>query len=189
MGRLHRLVKLSERHEAYCLGRVAGRPMVDAYMEAGFTASRPNARKEASRLEQEPLIAARLKVLWAAKFRDLHMTADEALARIAMIARTDAARLYDEDGNLHSPANLPPEASVMVAGIEVTEEFDGKGKDRVKVSETKKVRLRDPAPYLRLLAEHHKIVKAPEEGLNALAGAIADRLKAARERKRKEPPP
>lgn len=183
-----KIKKLSERHELYCLERVGGKTQTDAYMAAGFHSQRTNARKEASRLERDVMVAARLKELWAAKFKQLHMNADEVLARVAMLARTDAAKLYDDNGNLHNPADLPLETSVMVAGIEVTEEFDGKGKARVKVSETKKVRLRDPAPYLRLLAEHHKIVKAPEEGLNALAGAIADRLKAARERKRKESP-
>lgn len=182
------LLKLNERHEAYCLGRVAGRPMVDAYMEAGFKASRPNARKEASRLEQEPLIAARLKVLWAAKFKDLHMTADEVLARVAMLARTNAQDVLDADGCVPNVQDLPLQHAVQLAGLEITEEFGTVNKKRVKVGQKTKVRLRDPAPYLRLLAEHHKIVKAPDEGLNALAGAIADRLKAARERKRKESP-
>jgi len=188
MGRQRLLQKLNERHEAYCLGRVAGRPMVDAYMDAGFSATRPNARKEASKLEQDPMIAARLKALWAEKFKTLHMNADEVLARVAMLARTSAQNVLDGDGCVPNVAELPLEHAVQLAGLEITEEFGTVNKKRVKVGQKTKVRLRDPAPYLRLLAEHHKLVKAPEEGLNALAGAIADRLKAARERKRKESP-
>jgi Terminase small subunit len=188
MGRHTRLAKLNERHEAYCLLRVAGRTQTDAYMEAGYTCkSRDTGRKEASKLEQDPLIASRLKVLWAEKFKVLHMDADEILARTAMIARSDARSLFDERGNMRPLHELTPEEAAAIAGVETLEEFDGTGKDRVKVGDVRKVRLRDPMPALRLLAEHKKLVKAPEEGLNALAGAIADRLKAARERKRKEP--
>lgn len=181
------LLKLNERHEAYCLLRVAGRHQTDSYMEAGFSAKRETARKEASMLERDPLIASRLKALWAEKFRALHMDADEILARTAMIARSDARSLFDEKGNMRPLHELTPEEAAAIAGVETLEEFDGTGKDRVKVGDVRKVRLRDPMPALRLLAEHKKLVKAPEEGLNALAGAIAERLKAARERKRKEP--
>lgn len=166
------LLKLNERHEAYCLGRVAGRPKVDAYMEAGFKASRSTARREASKLEQEPVIAARLRTLYAEKFKQLHMTADEVLYRLALVARADARTGFDDEGKPLPPHKLTDEAAAAITG------WDADGRPR----------LRDTTPVLRILAEHHKVIKAPEEGLNALAGAIADRLKAARERKRKESP-
>jgi phage terminase small subunit len=181
---------LNGRHEAYCLLRVAGRNQTDAYLEAGYGCkSRDTARKEASKLERDPKIAARLAVLWAEKFKALHMDADEILARTAMIARSDVRSLFDDKGNMRPLHELTPEDAAAIAGVETLEEFEGTGKDRVKVGDVRKVRLRDPMPALRLLAEHKKLVKAPEEGLNALAGALAERLKAARERKRKESKP
>jgi phage terminase small subunit len=174
--------KLNHRHEAYILARVAGKMGAVAAREAGFGERR--ARQTAYELEQDPAIRARIAELRAEKLRALHMDADEILARAAMIARSDPRALFDEKGNLRPLSELSDQEAAAIAGIESSEEFDGKGKDRVKVGDVRKVRLRDPMPALRLLAEHKKLVKSPEEGLNALAGAIADRLKAARERRR-----
>lgn len=189
MPRTTGLKKLNEKHETYCLLRVAGETRLAAYRGAGFggKGNETTTRKDASNFDRDPLIQARMAELWQEKLKSLHMDVDEILARVAMIARADVRALYDENGNLLPPGDLDVMAAAGIAGIETVEEFEGTGKDRVKVGDVRKVRLRDPMPALRLLAEHKKLVKAPEEGLNALAGAIADRLKAARERKRKEP--
>lgn len=180
------LKKLGDRHEVYCLARVAGKTKTAAAKEAGYTGSRAN--RQGWEMERDPLIAARIAELRAERFRALQMDADEILARAAMIARADLRALYDEKGKLRPISELSDEEAAAIAGIETVEEFDGTGKARVKVGDVRKVRLRDPMAALRLLAEHKKLVKAPEEGLNALAGAIADRLKAARERRRKTQP-
>lgn len=182
------LAKLSPRHEEFCLHRVAGMRLGPAYMAAGMGRTLKQATKEAWTLEQQPLIQARIAELRAEKFKALHMGVDEILARTAMIARADPRALFDERGNLRPLHELTDEEAAALAGLETVEEFDGTGKNRVKVGDVRKVRLRDPMPAIRLLAEHKKLVKAPEEGLNALAGAIAERLKAKRAAKRQEPP-
>lgn len=183
------LDKLSPQHEVFCIAYVAMRQNgARAAVEAGYSVK--TAKQIASRLVADPLIKARISELMAEKFRALHMTADEVLARAALVARSDVRGLYNEDGTLKAPHELDDTAAAAVAGIEVLEEFDGSGKDRVKVGETKKVRLRDPMPAIRLLAEHHKLVRTPDEAANAIFGALADRFKRARERKRnKEPKP
>lgn len=181
------LKKISPWHEEYCLHRVAGLRLAQAYMAAGKGRSVEQAKKDAWALEQDPKIKARLAELRAEKFKKLHMDVDEILARTAMIARSDARALFDDKGNLRPLHELTDEEAAALAGLETVEEFDGTGKNRVKVGEVRKVRLRDPMPAIRLLAEHKKLVKAPEEGLNALAGAIAERLKAKRAAKRQEP--
>lgn len=183
------LDKLGPRHETFCLAYVAnGQNGTRAAIAAGF--SENSAKQTAARLTADPLVKARIAELLTEKFRALHMTADEVLARAALVARSDVRGLYNEDGTLKAPHELDDAAAAAVAGIEVLEEFDGKGKDRVKVGETKKVRLRDPMAAIRLLAEHHKLVRTPDEAANAIFGALADRFKRARERKRnKEPKP
>lgn len=181
------LLKLNAMHEDFLLRYVA-RPSnaTAAYIAAGFSPG--GARQSAHRLLQDPLIAKRLKQLVEEKHRALHMDVDEILARAAMIARSGIAQVFDEDDNLIAPSKLDEASAAAIAGIEVVETFEGKGKDRVKTGEIKKVRLRDPMPALRLLAEHKKLVKNADEGVNALASAIADRLKAARERRRTKEP-
>jgi phage terminase small subunit len=182
------LKRLTPAHEDFLL-RFIARPAsaTAAYIAAGFSPG--GARQSASRLLQDPLVAKRYKQLIEEKHKALHMDVDEILARTAMYARVDAAVLYDEQGNLRPIHLLSETESVGIAGIEVVETFSGTGKDRVKTGEIKKVRLRDPMPALRLLAEHKKLVKSNDEGVNALASALADRLKAARERRRSKDKP
>lgn len=183
------LTELNQRHELFCLEFVA-RGLKDqqgAYIAAGF--SPQGAKSSASHLRWDPLIAARIAELLADRFKRLHMDADEILARAAMIARADMRALYDDKGNLLSPNELDMESAAGVASVKVFEEFSGTGKNRVKVGETREVRLRDPMPAIRLLAEHKKLVKAPDTGVNALANALAQRLGAARAQKRKERKP
>lgn len=185
-----RLQKLGPRHEEFLLHRMRGLTLHDAYRLAGFGKSTTkNYKGDAWHLENDPLVKERKRELLAAKFKALHMDVDEILARAAMIARSDVRELFDGNGALINPADLPQEAAAAVAGIETFEEFDGKGKDRVKVGDVRKVRLRDPMPAIRLLAEHKKLVSNPAEAMNSLVTALADRLKAARERKRKEQTP
>ncbi len=184
--RVQGLEKLNDRHRLFCMEYVAnGLTMqAKAYIAAGFS---PNgARTSASCLLRDPLIKAYVAELMSVRFKQLHMDIDEILARAAMLARADVRGLFDESGKLLDPSELDPETAAGVAGIKVYEEFSGTGKDRVKVGETKEVRLRDPMPAIRLLAEHKKLVKAPDSGINALANALASRLRAAREAKRKE---
>lgn len=179
------LDKLNAKHEAFCLAYIAnGQNATRAAIEVGYT---QNASRQAGhRLYSDPLIRARIKELLDEKFKALHMGADEVLARAALIARADIRGLFNDDGTLKSPHELNDAEAAALAGLDVLEEFSGTGKDRVKVGETKKVRLRDPMAAIRLLAEHHKLVRTPDEAANAIFGALADRFKAARERKRKK---
>lgn len=181
------LKKLTAAHEDFLLRYIA-RPAsaTAAYIAAGFSPG--GAKQSAHRLLQDPLVAARYKQLVAEKHRALHMDVDEILARVAMHARIDASMLYDDKGQLRPIHEMEAEHSVAIAGIEVQEITSGTGKDAKVVGALKKVRLRDPMPALRLLAEHKKLVKNADEGVNALASAIADRLKAARERRRNKEP-
>jgi phage terminase small subunit len=180
------LQKLNMRHELFCVTYIAQglKHAPKAYVAAGFSAG--GAHQSAWQLMQDPLIKARIAELMNERFKKLHMEVDELLARTAMLARADVRGLYDENGKLLAPSDLDMETAVGVASVKVYEEFSGTGKDRVKVGETKEVRLRDPMPAIRLLAEHKKLVKVPDTGVNALANALASRLRAAREHKRKK---
>ena len=180
-----KLQKLQPRHEEFILNYLSNNNnAARAAIAAGF--SEKTARQIGYRLLREPLIAERISELMAEKFKRLHMSADEILARTALVARADVRGLFNDDGTLKPVSELDDTAAAAIAGIEVLEEFSGTGKDRVKVGETKKVRLRDPMAALRLLAEHKKLVKTPDDAANAIVTALADRFKAARERKRKK---
>lgn len=170
------LKSLTEGHRLFILNYVA-RPQnaKQAYLDAGFAPG--GAKQNASALLRDPLVSAEIARLLGEKYKALHMDVDEILARAAMLARTDITAIIDKDGNVMPLHEIDEAQAVAIAGIDVEHKGDGRT--------VTKVRLRDPMPAIRLLAEHKKLVKNADEGVNALASAIAERLKLARERHRK----
>lgn len=177
------LAKLSPQHHLFVLNYVA-RPSsaTAAYIAAGFSPG--GAKQSASRMLADPLIKAEVSRLMGEKFKALHMDVDEILARTASLARVNAADLFDELGNLKPIHDLEEHHALAIAGVDVQEITTGSGETAKVVGSLKKVRLRDPMPALRLLAEHKKLVRNPDEGMNALASALADRLNQARMRRK-----
>lgn len=175
--------QLGPQHHRFIANYVA-RPhsAAAAYIAAGF--SPRGARQSAHKLLQDPLIQAEVKRLIEEKHKALHMDVDEILARAAMLARIDVAALYDENGALRPIHELEESASIAISGIEVQEVTEGTGKNAKVVGSIKKVRLRDPMAAIRLLAEHKKLVRNTDDGVNALASALAERLNQARMRRK-----
>lgn len=177
------LKRLTPRHMTFLLHYVARMNNAGAsYIAAGFSPG--GAKQSAHRLLQEPLIKAELKRLIDEKHKALHMDVDEILARAAMLARLDVRALFDEKGQLRPVHELEEEHAVAIAGIEMQEITSGTGKNAKVVGSLKKVRLRDPMAAIRLLAEHKKLVRNTDDGVNALASALAERLNQARMRRK-----
>jgi phage terminase small subunit len=175
--------QLGPQHHRFIANYVA-RPhnAASAYIAAGFSPG--GARQSVHKLLRDPMIQAEIKRLIEEKHKALHMDVDEILARAAMLARIDVAALYDENGALRPIHELDESASIAISGIEVQEITSGTGKNAKVIGSLKKVRLRDPMAAIRLLAEHKKLVRNTDDGVNALASAIAERLNKARMRRK-----
>jgi phage terminase small subunit len=175
--------KLGPQHHRFIANYVA-RPhnAAAAYIAAGFSPG--GAKQSVHNLLKVPLIQREIKRLIEEKHKALHMDVDEILARAAMLARIDAASLFDEKGALKPMHELDETASIAISGVEVQEITSGTGKDAKVIGTLKKVRLRDPMAAIRLLAEHKKLVRNTDDGVNALASALADRLNQARMRRK-----
>jgi phage terminase small subunit len=175
--------QLGPQHHRFIANYVA-RPhnAAAAYIAAGFSPG--GARQSVHKLLRDPMIQAEIKRLIEEKHKALHMDVDEILARAAMLARIDVAALYDENGALRPIHELDESASIAISGIEVQEITSGTGKNAKVIGSLKKVRLRDPMAAIRLLAEHKKLVRNTDDGVNALASAIAERLNKARMRRK-----
>jgi len=78
----------------------------------------------------------------------------QILIRMARLGFADIRKLYRPDGTLLSPNEWPDDIVPAVAGVEVFEEYQGKGEDRVLIGHTKKVRLWDPNPSLTNMAKN-----------------------------------
>jgi phage terminase small subunit len=61
--------------------------------------------------------------------------------------------LYDDNGNLLNPKDMPRTLAACVASIEVFEEFEGTGRERHQIGVTKKVKFWDKTKSIELLAK------------------------------------
>jgi hypothetical protein len=75
------------------------------------------------------------------------------LEELSYIALADIRQAFDESGNLLPIHELPEHIARAINGIEVTEEFTGRGDLRVKTGVTKKVRFVEKNRALELAAK------------------------------------
>lgn len=159
-----------------------------AAIEAGFSAK--TARQIGHAISTRPEVAERIRELQAEQWKTLQMENDEILGRLAATARQDIRRLYNDDGTFKPIHELTFEEASMIIGLEqevsTVKRKKGDGNEPTPLTTTRKLKFRDPVPALRILAQHRKLIgNEADEALNNLAAAFADRMAAARERRRK----
>ncbi len=127
-----------------------------AAIRAGYSPKR--AAEMAYQLLQIPTVRKALDRAMEERLRKIGVRADRVLTEIARVAFSDLRNLYEEDGSLKLPHKWSDEAAGAVAGVDVVEEFEGKGKDRTLIGYTKKVRTYDKVRALELLSKHLGII-------------------------------
>lgn len=129
---------------------------------------------------------ARIRYLNALQFRHVGITAEKVKKELADIAFQSANDLFDDDGNLIAINDLPDSVASTITQVEVEVRDklvkDEDGNPTVETVILKKIKRADKMAGLTLLARHFKIVGAEDDGVNALASALADRLNAAKRR-------
>ena len=95
---------------------------------------------------------------WSERYKDaLEIAKAHQAARIleelSYVALADIRQAFDESGNLLPVHELPEHIARAISGIEVTEEFAGRGDLRVKTGTTKKVRFVEKNRALELAAK------------------------------------
>lgn len=127
-------------------------------------------------------VRARIAELLEQRHRELDISGRRVMQELAAIAFAKVSDIYDPDGDLISPYMLPDHTAAAISGIDIETRFEGRGEDAVPVT-IRKYRFHDKNAALGVLAKHFKIVGSDEDGVNALASVLADKLKAARERR------
>jgi phage terminase small subunit len=169
---------LDKRHEAfaqhYCVHGHAGK----AAAAVGLRAIR------GAQLLRRPEVVKRIQELNAEQFAHVGVTAETIKGELARVAFASVRDLYDDEGNLLAPHELSDDVAATIAGIdvEVRKEASGTYGAPHREYQVVKVRRVDKMAALGLLARHFKIVGAEDDGVNALANALADRLNAAKRR-------
>lgn len=133
------------------------------------------------RAGDRPEVVARVQEIWGMAMATADLTPEMVMRELKRIAMQDIRPIFDEDGNLKPIHMLDDDTAATIASVDVEVKWQGKGDDAVPVT-TKKVRRVDKMAALGILARHFKIVGDDNEGVNALASALAERLKSARNR-------
>jgi phage terminase small subunit len=90
--------------------------------------------------------------------RKIGVHSERILTEVARVGLSDLRNLYNKDGSLKLPHEWSDEAAAAVAGVEILEEFQGRGQDRTLIGYTKKVRSFDKVRALELLSKHLGII-------------------------------
>ncbi len=163
-------------HEAFAQTYALSGNSRKAAVECGYAAA------YAYSLTSHPDISARVNEIVKQRFAKAGISAERTLIEIARIAFHDPRELFDDEyGTLRKMHELGDDVAAAVSRVEVEGRSEGHGKDK-EVFTVKKIRTHDKMAALSLLARHFKIVGEDSDGVNALANALADRLKTARVR-------
>lgn len=123
-----------------------------AAIRAGYsprTADRQGPRLLGNAVVQAAIAAGRARLS-----RKTGITQERVLAEYAKLAFVDPRKLYREDGRPVPVPELDDDTAAAVAGVEVSEEYEGKGEARAFVGYTRKIKLADKKGALDSIARH-----------------------------------
>jgi len=90
--------------------------------------------------------------------------ADATIEELLKIAHFDIRKLFNEDGSLKPPDQWDDETAAAVGGLQVFEEFVGRGEERTQIGLTKKLKMLDKVKALELLGKHQKLFGSEGNG-------------------------
>ncbi len=169
--------KLSDfRREVFAQNFVAnGFNSVKAHKAAGLSGN-PTA---AAGMRRHPEVEERIRELLADQMADLQIDALAVKRQLARIAFSDARALFDSNGNLIPITDLDDDTAATISSVEVEVKRD---RDGNHVSDIVKIKRHSSLDALTFLGKHFKLVGNDDDGVNALANALSDRLNAAKRR-------
>ena len=146
-----------------------------AAIRAGYSAK--TAEQQGYQLLQKPSVQAAIADRQKEREQRTAVTADRVLLEAARLALFDPRKLFNDDGSPKGITELDDDTAAAVAGIEVVEQFEGSGKDRVFVGYLKKYRIADKNSALEKLFRHHGLYERDNgqktDPLTSLLHAIA----------------
>src|SRR6185436_14537785 len=134
-----------------------------AYANAGFHVktlkeNSTSASAAATRMLKDNKIQRRLHELIERQVARMDISADRVMRELGRIAFGDVRNVVGRDGYITDPGTWSDDAAAAVAGIETFKEFEGRGKDKVQVGTTTKLKLWDKNSALTNLAKHFKLL-------------------------------
>ena len=169
---------LSARQLAFAREYLVDLNGTKAVIRAGY--SERGADVQAVRLLADARIKALIDQGMADRAERNQITADRVLQEVARLAFLDIRKAFKSDGTLLPLDQLDDDTAAAIAGLEVFEEYQGRGEDREFIGFTKKIKLADKKGSLELLMRHLGLLKDkvqlgvdPEDPLAALLRQVA----------------
>lgn len=142
-----------DRRLAFAHAYIAnGRNGTQAAITAGF--SPKGADVVAARLLGDVRVSGLVAQLTAEHGRMTGLTTERVLREVERLAFSDTRKLYRDDGSMKDPSEWDDDTAAAVGGVEVVEEWQGKGDERELVGHTKKVKIWDKGAALDKAMKH-----------------------------------
>jgi len=164
----------------YCSNGYNG---LKAYQKVNPSANYQTAMRNAKNILKEPWVARELQKKRKYLMRKMDISEERVLQEIACLAFLDIADLLNEDGSLRKISEIPEEARRAMAGLELSELYEGSGDGRANVGVLKKLKLESKSKALEMLGRYHAIFtdKTEVDVGNNLASAILEARKRVKE--------
>jgi phage terminase small subunit len=128
-----------------------------AAIRAGYSAK--TAGSQAFDLLKKPEIQGAISARQQERQKRTEVTQDRVLQEVARLAFLDIRKVLTDGGNLKPISELDDDTAAAIAGLEIMEEHQGSGADRVFIGYTKKLKLSDKKGALELLMRHLGMLK------------------------------
>ena len=148
-----------------------------AAIRAGYSVKTAN--EQGARLLANVSVRAALQKSMQARSTRTEVTSDRVLKEIARIAFFDPRKMFGVGGQPLEVTDLDDDTAAAIGGLDVLEEWDGSGENKVLRGYVKKYKIADKNSALEKLAKHlglyemdnHQKTDALTEVLNRLGGS------------------
>jgi phage terminase small subunit len=164
---------VTPKQEAFVREYLIDLNATQAATRAGYSAHTAN--EQGARLLANVSVRSAVDSAIAARSVRTGITADRVLLELARIAFFDPRRLLQADGTPIPVNELDEDTAAALAGMDVMEEYEGSGKDRVFIGYTKKIKIADKVSALTLSMRHLGMLKDKVE-LDGPINVIVKRL-------------
>jgi len=144
--------KLTAKQERFVAEYLIDLNATQAAIRAGYSAKTAGAVGHENL--KKPEIATLLQEAMQKRQRGLELTAERVLLEVARLAFFDPRKLLREDGSPKPIHELDDDTAAAVAGLDITEEWEGTGEDRVFIGYTKKYKFADKNAALDKAMRH-----------------------------------
>jgi phage terminase small subunit len=153
---------------------------------AGY--SEATAKSAASRLLKHPGVMEAIAEMQEAALnaiRERHgITLESTLVGIGRVANADPRKLFDENGAPKAIHDLDDDTALAIESVEVVEQYEGSGEDRMFTGYVKKYRFARRSAAQDMLMKHLNGYKEHEKGKGEAAGnAVAALLESLAQRR------